>query len=200
MSFGLDAALSNADLDLIFREARTANHYQDREVTPDLLERLWDIVKWGPTSANSMPARVVWCLSAEARERLAACASSGNRPKIEAAPAAAIIGMDMEFFEQLPELYPGTDARSWFTGNEPLIRDTALRNSSLQAAYLMIAARALGLGVGPMSGFDNAAVDDAFFAGTSIRSNLIMTLGYADPESYRPRGPRLTFEEASRIL
>lgn len=195
----MDAGLSEADLDLIFRRARTANHYHDREVTPDLLQALWNIAKWGPTSANSMPARVVWCVSAEAKTRLAACASSANRPKVEAAPVTAIIGMDMAFHDQLPHLYPATNARSWFAGNEPLISETALRNSSLQAAYLIIAARALGLGTGPMSGFDNAAVDLAFFARTSIRSNLIMTLGYPDPDTYRPRGPRLTFEEATRI-
>jgi 3-hydroxypropanoate dehydrogenase len=191
--------LSDQALDLIFREARTANYYQDREVPLERLRELWELMKWGPTSANCMPARIVWCLSDEAKAKLAACASSGNRDKILKAPVSAIVGMDMEFYEQLPRLYPAADARSWFVGNEWTIHDTAFRNSSLQGAYLIIAARALGLDVGPMSGFDNAAVDTVFFEGTSIRSNFIMTLGHADPASHRPRGPRLSFEEATTV-
>ena len=190
-------AVSERDLDLIFREARTANLYQDRAVGIDQLRAIWDLAKWGPTSANAMPARIVWCMSDEAKALLASLASAGNAPKILKAPVTAIVGMDLEFHERLPDLYPAADARSWFAGNDQLIRDTAFRNSSLQGAYLIIAARALGLDAGPMSGFDNEAVDEAFFAGTGIRSNFIMTLGYADPASHRPRGPRLSFEEAS---
>jgi 3-hydroxypropanoate dehydrogenase len=191
--------LSEQDLDLIFRSARTANHYPDGEVTIEQLREIWDLMKWGPTSANSMPARIVWCLSEKAKDTLAGCASSGNGDKIRRAPASAIIGMDLAFHEQLPFLYPAADARSWFAGNERLIRETAFRNSSLQGAYLIIAARALGFDVGPMSGFDNAAVDRAFFAGTSVESNFIMTLGHADPGSYRPRGPRLSFADSNRV-
>jgi 3-hydroxypropanoate dehydrogenase len=196
----MNAPLSDRDLDLIFRSARTAYEYEDREITAEQLHELWDLLKWGPTSANSMPARIVWCVSGDAKSRLAQCVSANNRPRVLAAPVAAIIGMDLEFYDKLPELYPATDARSWFAGNEPLIRDTAFRNSSLQGAYLIIAARALGLGAGPMSGFDQAAVDQAFFSGTSIHSNFIMTLGYPDPSTYRPRGPRPSFEDVNRIL
>ena len=191
--------LSEQDLDLIFRSARTSNRYLDREITIEQLREIWDLMKWGPTSANCMPARIVWCMSKEAKAVLAACASVGNRKKILSAPVSAIIGMDLEFFEKLPQLYPAADARSWFVGYEQVIRDTAFRNASLQGAYLIIAARALGFGVGPMSGFDNAAVDKAFFDGTSIRSNFILTLGYADPASHYPRGPRLPFDEANRL-
>ena len=191
--------LSDQDLDLIFRSARTANLYEERDVPDDLLRQIWALASWGPTSANCMPARLVWCVSAEAKAKLAGCASATNADKIVKAPVAAIVGMDMEFYEALPRLYPATDARSWFVGNEKTIRETAFRNSSLQGAYLIIAARALGLAVGPMSGFDNAAVDRAFFEGSSIESNFIMTLGYPDPAGYRPRGPRLSFEEANRI-
>lgn len=195
----MTSRLSEQDLDLVFRSARTANRYQDREVTIEQLREIWDLMKWGPTSANCMPARIVWCISEEAKAMLARCASAGNREKILSAPVSAIIGMDLEFYEQLPRLYPAADARSWFVGNEQVIRDTALRNSSLQGAYLIIAARALGLDCGPMSGFDNMAVDEAFFGGTSIRSNFILTLGFADPASHYPRGPRLPFDEANRI-
>jgi 3-hydroxypropanoate dehydrogenase len=191
--------VSEQDLDLIFRNGRTANRYQDREVTIEQLHEIWDLMKWAPTSANCMPARIVWCVSEEAKATLAGCASAGNRKKILSAPVSAIIGMDLEFYEKLPQLYPAADARSWFVGDEQVIRDTAFRNSSLQGAYLIIAARALGYGVGPMSGFDNSAVDQAFFGGTSIRSNFILTLGHADPASHYPRGPRLTFKEANRI-
>lgn len=191
--------LTDQDLDLIFRAARTANLYEDREVPPDLLRQIWALASWGPTSANCMPARIVWCVSEDAKGKLAGCASATNADKIRKAPVAAIIGMDMLFYEALPRLYPAADARSWFVGNERTIRETAFRNSSLQGAYLIIAARALGLGVGPMSGFDNMAVDRAFFDGSSIESNFIMTLGYPDPAAYRPRGPRLSFEEANRI-
>ncbi len=196
----MTSRLSEQDLDLTFRNARTANRFQDIAVGPQQLREIWELMKWGPTSANCMPARIIWCLSAESKNALAGCASAANADKIRAAPVAAILGMDLEFYERLPELYPATDARSWFVGNDQIIKDTALRNSSLQGGYLIIAARALGFDVGPMSGFDNAAVDQAFFGGTSVRSNFIMTLGHADPASYRPRGPRLAFEEANSIL
>ena len=191
--------LSDGELDLIFRSARTANVYQDREITVAQLHEIWDVMKWAPTSANCMPARIVWCLSSDAKGKLAECASANNRRRVLAAPVTAIVGMDLEFYEKLPDLYPEADARSWFVGNEQVIRDTAFRNSSLQGAYLIIAARALGLAAGPMSGLDNAAVDEAFFSGTTVRSNFIMTLGYAEPATHRPRGPRMAFEEANSV-
>jgi 3-hydroxypropanoate dehydrogenase len=192
--------LSDDALDTIFREARTANAYFEKPVGADQLRAIWDLAKWGPTSANSMPARIVWCLSADAKEKLASCASEGNAPKIRRAPVAGIVGMDMEFYERLPFLYPAADARSWFAGHPKVIADTAFRNSTLQGAYLIIAARALGYAVGPMSGFDHEAVDSAFFAGTSVKSNFIFTLGHGDPAGYRPRGPRLSFQEATQIV
>lgn len=191
--------LTDAALDRIFRDAHTANSYHSHPVTEDDLRAIWELMKWGPTSANSMPARIVWCLSDEAKAKLASFASGTNAPKIAAAPAAAIVGMDLAFYDKLPALFPHADARSWFASSEKLAHDTAFRNSSLQGAYLIIAARALGFDVGPMSGFDNAKVDEAFFAGTSIRSNFILTLGHGDPDHFRPRNPRLAFEEAARI-
>jgi len=193
-------SLPDQALDQLFREARTANTYTDEPVTAEDLQRIWDIAKWGPTSANSMPARIVWCLSQEARDRLADCASDSNAAKIRKAPAAAVVGMDFEFYERLSHLYPATDAKSWFVGNDPVAQETAFRNSSLQGAYVIIAARALGFDVGPMSGFDREKADEAFFKGTPIRSNFIMTLGHADPAGHWPRGPRLNFEEATRVL
>jgi 3-hydroxypropanoate dehydrogenase len=191
--------LADEALDRLFRTARTANHYLDRPVPEALLRALWELVKWGPTSANQEPARIVWCVSAEAKERLAACASGSNGPKIRAAPVTAIVGMDMEFFEQLPRLFPHADARSWFVGNPKLIEESAFRNSTLQGAYLILAARALGLDAGPMSGFDRDRVDAAFFAGTAVRSNFITTLGYVDPATLHDRLPRLSFEEATTV-
>lgn len=193
-------AIHDVALDRIFRSARTANSYHPEEVTVGHLKEIWDLAKWGPTSANSMPARIAWCLSQAARDRLADCASATNAEKIRTAPAAAIVAMDLEFHEKLPQLYPAADARSWFAGNDVLIDETAFRNSTLQGAYVIIAARALGWDVGPMSGFDRAQVDRAFFEGTNIRSNFIMTIGRADPEGFRPRGPRLSFEEATQLL
>lgn len=192
--------LDDAGLDLIFREARTYNGYTDRPVTEDQLRAIWDLTKMGPTSANQSPARIVWCVSDEAKEKLAGLAMEANAVKIRKAPVTAIIGMDHEFYEKLPKLFPHTDARSWFVGNQPLIETSAFRNSTLQGAYFIIAARALGLDTGPMSGFDNAAVDAAFFAGTPIKSNFICTLGYGDPTTIFARSPRFDFEEANRIL
>jgi 3-hydroxypropanoate dehydrogenase len=192
--------LSDAALDQIFRTARTYNGYLDKPVGEDQLRAIWDLMKWGPTSANMMPARILWLVSQDQKDRLAELSSGTNGPKIRKAPVTAIIGMDMEFYEHLPRLFPHTDARSWFKGNEKLIEASAFRNSSLQGAYFIIAARALGLDTGPMSGFDNDAVDRAFFAGTPYRSNFISTLGYGDPSSLHDRGPRPEFEEFNKIL
>jgi 3-hydroxypropanoate dehydrogenase len=192
-----DRAVSEASLDTLFREARSYNGYVDRPVDESLLRKLWELASLGPTSANMSPARVVWCRSAQAKEQLASFASSTNAKKILQAPVTAIVGMDLNFADKLPYLFPHTDARPWFTGNDEVIAINAMRNSTLQGAYMLIAARALGLDTGPMSGFDNNGVDQAFFAGTSIKSNFIMTLGYGDPSSLFDRLPRLPFEEAT---
>ena len=196
----MSAPLDDHALDQIFRNARTYNGYQDRAVSEEQLLAIWDLMKMGPTSANCLPARLVWCTTEEAKAKLADCASEGNRDKILKAPVSVVIGMDHEFYEHLPELFPHTDARSWFVGNEELIRSTAFRNSSLQGAYFIIAARALGLDTGPMSGFDAAAVEAAFFADTpNIKANFISTLGYGDPSTIFGRSPRPDFEMFNRI-
>ena len=192
--------LDDTVLDRIFRTARTYNGYLDREVTQDQLEAVWELMKYGPTSANCLPARIIWCVSRESKDKLAALAMPANGEKILNAPATAIIGMDMEFYELLPELFPHTDARSWFAGNEALADATAFRNSSLQGGYFIIAARALGLDTGPMSGFNNAAVDESFFAGTKVKSNFISTIGYGDPATIFERSPRPGFDRFNKII
>ncbi len=191
--------LDDASLDQLFRAARSHSGWQPREVADAHLHELYELMKWGPTSANASPARIVFVKSEAARAKLLECMIPGNVEKTRGAPVVAAIGMDMEFYEQLPRLYPATDARAWFVGNRALIDATALRNSSLQGAYLMFAARALGLDCAPMSGFDPAKLNDAFFAGSTVQVNFICALGYGDPARLRPRGPRLTFAEACRI-
>jgi len=183
----------------LFTEARTQNGYLDQPVPDERLRELYDLLKWGPTSANSSPARFVFVRSAEAKARLLACMSAGNQQKVREAPVTAIIGMDMAFHEQLPRLFPHTDARSWFAGKPELIAATAMRNSSLQGGYLILAARALGLDCGPMSGFDADRMDAAFWAGTTVRTNFVCTLGVGDPAKLMPRSPRLSFDEACRL-
>ncbi len=185
--------LPNAALDQVFRTARTYNGFLDKPVNEAQLHAIWDLMKMGPTSANQMPARLVWCVSEEAKEKLAACAGGTNPDKIRKAPVSVVIGMDIDFHEQLPWLFPHADAKSWFEGNEALREVSAMRNSTLQGAYFIIAARMVGLDTGPMSGFSNAAVDEAFFAGTRVRSNFISTLGYGDPATIFPRSPRPDF-------
>ena len=192
--------LDDAGLDLIFREGRSYNGYTDEPVTTSELHAIWDLAKMGPTSANMSPARIVWCTTADAKEKLALLASATNADKIRNAPVTAIIGMDYEFYEKLPKLFPHVDARPWFTGNQAMIETSAFRNTVLQGAYLIMAARALGFDTGPMSGFDNAAVDEAFFAGTPVRSNFITTLGHGDPATIFGRSPRLDFDEANTII
>ena len=192
--------LPDSALDQLFRTARTYNGYIDKPVTEDDLRQIWDLMKMGPTSANQLPARLVWCASQEAKEKLAGCALPKNGEKIRAAPVSVIIGMDLEFHELLPEFFPHDQtAKSWF-GDPELRRTNAMRNSSLQGAYFIMAARALGLDTGPMSGFNNAKVDELFFAGTSIRSNFISTLGYGDPATIFARSPRPAFERFNTIL
>ncbi len=195
--------LDDAALDQLFRTARSYNGYLDTPVTTDQLDAIWELMKFGPTSANMLPARLVWCVSDEAKAKLAACASGTNSPKIKAAPVTVIIGMDLEFHEQLPWLFPHTDAKAWFDGpgKEQFRETSALRNSSLQGAYFILAARALGLDTGAMSGFDNAAVDAAFFADTpNVKSNFISTLGYGDPATIFGRSPRPDFDRFNTIV
>jgi 3-hydroxypropanoate dehydrogenase len=192
--------LDTAALDQLFRSARSYNGYLDKPVSHDQLTAIWDLMKMGPTSANCLPARLIWCTTIEAKEKLAATAMAANATKIMSAPVTVIIGMDMEFYEQLPELFPHADARSWFAGNDALIQLTAFRNSTLQGAYFIMAARALGLDTGAMSGFSNDAVDDAFFADTKIKSNFICTLGYGDPSTIFERSPRPGFERFNTIV
>ena len=192
--------LNDAALDQLFRTARTYNGYLDKAVTTEQLDAIWELMKYGPTSANCLPARLIWCVSQEAKEKLAALTMPSNGEKILSAPVSVIIGMDMEFYEQLPELFPHADARSWFAGNDAMIHSTAFRNSTLQGAYFMLAARALGLDTGPMSGFSNDAVDAAFFAGTAVKSNFISTLGYGDPASIFDRSPRPGFDRFNTVL
>lgn len=195
-----DKMINDEALDLIFREARTRNGWEERPVSRTLMQAVYDLMKWGPTSANSSPARFVFVASKEGKARLLPHASEGNRPKIEKAPCCVIIGHDMKFYDKLPKLFPHTDARSWFSGNEELAAKTAFRNGTLQGAYFMIAARALGLDCGPMSGFNNDGVDEEFFKGTDIKSNFICNIGYGTDENLFPRSPRLDFDEAAQIV
>lgn len=196
----MTAPLDDAALDQLFRTARSYNGYLDTPVSTEQLHQLWDLLKMGPTSANQLPARFVWVVSDEAKATLAAACSDNNHGKILAAPVSVVIGMDSEFHEYLPELFPHADAKSWFEGNRELREASAFRNSSLQGAYFILAARALGLGTGPMSGFDAGQVDKAFFADTpSVRTNFISTLGYGDPASIFDRSPRPAFEKFNRI-
>ena len=191
--------LSADALDLIFREARSYNDWLDQPVSDDEIHAIYELLKMAPTSANMQPARIVWAKSPEAKAKLADCASDGNKDKITSAPVVAIIGYDIDFHEELPWLFPHTDAKSWFDGDEDGRKEGAFRNSSLQGAYLMIAARALGLDCGPMSGFDSEAVDKAFFADRPRhRSNFICAIGHGDPKSIVDRSPRPDFDKFNR--
>ncbi len=192
--------LTDVGLDLIFRNARSHNVWLDKPVSDVLLQALHELLKMGPTSANCSPARILFVRSPEAKLRLAPALSDTNRPKMMQAPVTAIIGYDLDFAEQLPRVFPhNPDAKNWFK-DAKLAETTAFRNGTLQGAYLLVAARALGLDCGPMSGFDNAAVDAAFFAGTRVKSNFLCSLGYGDGSKLFPRNPRLSFDEACKIL
>jgi 3-hydroxypropanoate dehydrogenase len=192
--------LAEAALDQLFRNARTFNAFLPKPVSEEQLHALYELAKFGPTSANSSPMRLVFVKSAEAKEKLRPFLSEGNRAKTLAAPVTAIVANDHEFYEKLPQLFPHADARSWFVGNPVMIERTASRNATLQGAYVIIAARALGLDCGPMSGFDNDGVDQAFFAGTQIKSNFLINIGYGDSSrDLFPRSPRLSFDEACRV-
>ena len=191
--------LPAAALDQLFRQARTYNAFSG-EVGDDVLHQLYDLLKFGPTTANSCPARFVFVRSREAKEKLGPTLDEGNYAKTMAAPVTVIVAYDMAFYEKLPVLFPHVDAKSWFDGKtQDELRTIALRNGSLQGAYLLLAARSLGLDCGPMSGFDNAKVDAAFFAGTTVKSNFLVNLGHGDPASIFARCPRLGFDEACRI-
>jgi 3-hydroxypropanoate dehydrogenase len=196
----LTGKLPDRCLDQIFRDARTHNAWRDQDIPDALLHELVDLVKLGPTSANCSPARFLFVKSRAAKERLKPHLSEGNRDKTMKAPVCTIIGYDLDFYEHLPKLFPHTDAKSWFAGKPKKIEETAFRNGTLQGAYLIIAARALGLDTGPMSGFDNQGVDAEFFAGTNIRSNFLCSLGYGDPSVLFPRSPRFAFDELAKIL
>ncbi|WP_043745604.1 malonic semialdehyde reductase [Paramagnetospirillum magneticum] len=186
-------------LDRLFRQARTHSKFKETPVPDALLRQAWDLARMGPTSVNCQPMRVVFVRSAEAKQRLKPALAPGNLDKTMAAPVTAIIAHDMEFYEKLPKLFPHTDARAWFVGNEAMIQSTAFRNGTLQGGYFILALRAVGLDSGAMSGFDNAKVDEAFFAGTSLRSNFLINIGYDDESGLFPRGPRLEFDEACRV-
>lgn len=192
--------LNSDGLDLMFRNGRTHNVWQDKPVDPALLKQAWDLTVLAPTSANCEPMRVTFVTTDAARERLKPCLAPGNVEKTMTAPVTAIIAHDMEFYEKLPDLFPHTDARSWFVGKEDAINTTAFRNGTLQAGYFILALRALGLDSGAMSGFDNAKVDAEFFAGTTYKSNFLLNIGYGDGSKLFPRQPRLSFDQGAEII
>jgi len=194
-------AIADSALDTIFRGAHTQNKWQDKPVSDALLMAIWDLMRWGPTAANCSPARIAFVTSPEAKARLTPHLSEGNRAKTMTAPATAIIGYDLDFLETMPRLFPNQPAmKDNLAGKTELIQTMAFRNGSLQGGYFLIAARALGLDCGPMSGFDNAGVDREFFAGTNIKSNFICAIGHGDPAGVFARNPRLSFDEACKIL
>jgi 3-hydroxypropanoate dehydrogenase len=190
----------NTNTDQLFTQARTHGSFTTKPVADDLLRQLYELMKWGPTSANCTPARLIFVRTQQAKERLLTCMAQGNVAQTRAAPVTVILGMDMVFYEHLPQLFPHTDARSWFEGKPQAIAETALRNSSLQGAYLIVAARALGLDCGPMSGFDGPQVDAVFWAGTAVKTNFICNLGYGDTSRLHARGPRLNFEQVCQLV
>ncbi len=192
-------ALNQPALDRLFLEARTHNGWLDRPVPDDLLRQVYDLARMGPTAVNTQPMRVVFVRTAEGKERLKPALSAGNVEKTMAAPVTAIVGYDLDFVDTLPRVFPHVDARPWFAGNDAMIQESAFRNSSLQGAYLMLAARAVGLDVGPMSGFDAAKVEAEFFPGRNVRANFLCNLGYGDAAALFPRSPRLDFEEVATL-
>lgn len=195
-----DKIINDEAMDIIFREARTRNGWEDREVSSALMQAVFDLMKWAPTSANCFPARFIFVSSDEAKARLKPHLMEGNVEKTMSAPCCVIIGYDMAFYEKLPTLFPHDDARSWFVGNNDLIEQTAFRNGALQGAYFMIAARALGLDCGPMSGFDQEAVTKEFFAGTTCRADFLCNIGYGTDENLFARSPRPDFAEMCSVV
>ncbi len=183
----------------LFTEARTQNGYRRDAVSDDTLRQLYELMKWGPTAANSCPARLIFVRSPEAKDRLLACVSPGNVNKVREAPVTVIVGMDVDFHDKLPKLFPHVDARAWFADDAAKRAESAMRNSSLQGGYLILAARALGLDCGPMSGFDPAKIDAVFWAGSSVKTNFICALGHGDASKVFQRSPRLAFDEACQL-
>ena len=197
----MSGKLTDDALDTIFRTARTHNAWQDKPVTDEQLKEIYELFKWGPTSANMSPARIVFVKSAEEKERLLPALMEGNREKTRQAPVTAIIGYDVKFYERLLELFPhAPDAKTWFNWSDEWAEMNAFRNGSLQGAYFMIAARALGLDCGPMSGFDMNAVNELYFKGTDVKANFICNIGYGDPAGLFDRSPRLSFDDACKIV
>ena len=197
----MNSPLPDSCLDQLFRDARTQNGWTPQTVADALIREVYELLKLGPTSANCSPARFLFAVSKEAKEKLRPALSKGNVEKTMAAPVTAIIGYDLEFYELLPELFPHEPtAKSWFTISPAFIEETAFRNATLQAAYLFLAARALGLDIGPMSGFDAAKVNAAFWPDGRIRVNLLCNIGYGDPSKVLERRPRLSFERACAII
>ena len=196
----MTASLSTDALNQLFLSARTHNKWQQREVADDLLHKVVDLMKMAPTSVNCSPVRITFVKSPEAKALLKPFLMEGNVEKTMLAPATAIIATDYRFYDHLPKLYPHTDAKAWFTGNKEFADLSALRNGTLQGGYFILAARSVGLDCGPMSGFDNAAVDAEFFKGTEIKSNFLCNLGYGDPAGLHPRSPRFAFDEIARIV
>ena len=196
----MNARRSKSALDQLFLEARSHNAWRDEDVPEEVLKELVDITKMGPTSANCCPARFVFVKSDEAKSRLKPHLTPDNVEKTMTAPVCAIIAHDMKFYDHLPQLFPHTDAKSWFAGNDAHIEATAIRNGTLQGAYFMIAARALGLDVGAMSGFDHAGVDSEFFPDGDVKSNFLCNLGRGDPAGLFPRSPRFDFGEMAEVL
>jgi len=192
--------LDDQALDTLFRKARTHNGWVEETLPEQVFHDIYDLTKWGPTSANMSPARFVWVASAEGKERLAKLALPSNGDKVRKAPVTVIIGTDMDFPEKLPQLFPhNPGAKDWFQ-DQGFREQSGFRNSSLQGAYLIVAARSLGYQCGPMSGFDNAGVDKEFFAGTNIKSNFICTIGHGTDENLFDRSPRLSFADANQIV
>ena len=195
-----DTTLSADALDQVFREARSYNGWLEKDVSDEQIHAIYELMKMAPTSANMQPSRIIWVKSEDAKKKLADCASEGNTDKILTAPVTAIIGYDIDFHEELPWLFPHTDAKSWFEGDEEGRKEGAFRNSSLQGAYLIIAARAVGLDCGPMSGFDADAVDKAFFGDNpKHKTNFICSIGYGDPTTIFDRSPRPDFDKFNTI-
>jgi 3-hydroxypropanoate dehydrogenase len=197
----MNTIVTDEALDIIFRKARTHSAWLDKPVDDGLLRKVYDLAKMGPTSANMCPMRMVFVKSRAAKEKLQLALDAGNVAKTMSAPVTAIVGMDVHFYKKLPVLFPHVDATVWFKNlPEPVLEYMALRNASLQGAYFMLAARALGLDCGPMSGFNNAKVDETFFAGTTVKSNFLCNLGYGDASKLHPRSPRLPFDEACQVV
>ena len=194
-----DKLIDDAALDLLLRKARSYAEFEDRAVPEALLRAAHELMKWGPTTANSQPARILYLVSQESKNKLGPALSAVNREKTLKAPAVAIVAYDTRFYENLPRLYHNPDAINWYKAPDKA-EINGFRNGSLQGAYLILALRAVGLDCGPMSGFDNAKVDAAFFAGTAVKSNFLCNLGHGDPSKLHPRSPRLTFEEACRVV